>query len=56
MKKDIHEFSDTIQHGANNLANATAKQAQIIQQMIAPIPDPRDDMTETKPTADSKVC
>lgn len=39
MKKDISEFSDTLQQGANTLATATAKQAQVIQHLIAPDPD-----------------
>uniref|UniRef100_A0A914LZX1 BSD domain-containing protein n=2 Tax=Meloidogyne TaxID=189290 RepID=A0A914LZX1_MELIC len=39
MKKDIHEFSDTLQQGANTLAGATVKQAHHIQNLIAPVPD-----------------
>ena len=39
MKKDIHEFSDTLQLGANTLAGATVKQAHHIQHLIAPVPD-----------------
>ncbi|CAK5125547.1 unnamed protein product [Meloidogyne enterolobii] len=38
-KKDIHEFSDTLQQGANTLAGATVKQAHHIQNLIAPVPD-----------------
>ena len=59
MKKDIHEFSDTLQHGANSLVNATAQQAQKIQHMIAPVPDPNEDAIGTKTeelnAAESKV-
>jgi hypothetical protein len=42
MKKDLNEITDSIHHGANTLANETAKKAQIIQQMIAPVQDNKE--------------
>ncbi|KAL3090736.1 hypothetical protein niasHT_022064 [Heterodera trifolii] len=39
IRKDIHEFSDTLQNETNSLVNNAAKKAQLFGQIIAPIPD-----------------